>query len=307
MSAVRTDVSLLCALVVAACGDNKIVVDPCLLIRCIGEDCLAGDVVATGEARRVAAGVTRLYWFDRAGTLFEAPIAGGEPVQVVETDTFIGSVRSAGDTVVWANNFGADTYHPNTGVRRLTDDAITFGFAMDDAAIYYGILNNVLVRLTIADLEPTAWAATQATALGVTLAGDDLFYTNCESVFRARNEMLSPQEAIARGGCPIEIAAGATTVAWTEQAPPDGNNTIRAYDLGTGEVRDLVTTLPDESVLHVDDTHVYYGSPGSACRIPVGGGVPTKIVNGSAFAFDATHVYWGFPDGTMRRAPKPPD
>src|SRR5215218_10503384 len=95
---------------------------------------------------------------------------------------------------------------------------------------------------------------------------------------------------------PCGMAADATSIYWTEE----GGGAISRSSLDGGELdRGFIVGIPKPCGVAVGDGYIFWTSDNDLTRMPLSGGVPQKIYEGSigdAFCgvdVDATHVYWG--------------
>jgi hypothetical protein len=294
------------ALVIAAlagCGDNGL----CPIREIEGPQAMCGDSeCAPIEVTRVAAASSLVLTPTHVAWLEDRP--DGDYIlsrdrASVDTRTldiipfFAGSVthlRAHGTTLGW--NRGAEVVLQAEDATRRSFEAEGFfsgaTFAFDDTYVYLPINNNTSEGKPIDGNGPARRWPIGIIDVAATPGG--ALIANCHGVWRAPVDGSEPVK-LSSGLCAFSLGTHDRVV--VANAYDDQCGAYGAFRLESdpSEPRQLVMR-PEQQLgagFAVDDKYAYFSTESGAWRVPLGGGQPRKLVDGTiaGIAVDASEIY----------------
>jgi hypothetical protein len=188
------------------------------------------------------------------------------------------------------------------GYVTLSSGGAPYGIVVSASDLFWADLGGRVLRMSLSDCEVTTIASGQSGTIGVTLAGDDVYFSNNNGGGSAGSIVTVPQT----GGTPTTLASGldspglvtndGESIYWT---PGSSDFTGVVYKMAlTGGA---VTSLASEAYSHDIVTTgglVYWTDQFAAAvaYVPVGGGSVVTVASDQPIPYfmatDGTNVYW---------------
>jgi Domain of unknown function (DUF5050) len=191
---------------------------------------------------------------------------------------------------------------PAGGFVTLSSGGTPYGIVVNATHLFWADLGGKVLRMSLSDCAITTLASGQSGTIGITLAGDNVYFSNDDSGGSAGSIVTVPQA----GGTVTTLASGldspglvtndGTNIYWT---PDSSDVTGVVYKMAlTGGT---VTSLASEAYSHdiVATSGLVYWTDqftSSVAYVPVGGGTTVTVASHQDVAYfmasDGKNVYW---------------